>query len=213
MQSPEAVGGGVGLSFRQEGLSLGGLDFSDGDVDNPLVMSGTDGRGLVLDMGVGQMTDLYWRMPNESAGILGLKIQLIGDPLKKASTGHKLAISFGKGVERDSFDEGGYSIDLKVDMQDYAIIHGYRINKDVLLYDSFSLMNYSFEGDIKSAPQVLSGSTINYDANNTMGFHAGMILGTVPFSFTVEFGVQRISWTSSESATFYSFGYALTAVW
>lgn len=213
MQSPEVIGGGVGLSIRQEGLSIGGLDFGDGDTDNPLVMSSTDGRGMVLDMGVGEMTDLYWRMPNESAGILGLKIQLMGDSLKKGSTGHKMAIAFGKGVERDVYDDSGYKIGLNVDMQDYALIHGYRFSQDLMFYDSFSLMNYEFEGDIKETPQTLSGSSINYNAHSTMGLHLGLIIGTLPFNFMIEFGMQRVSWTNTESATFYSFGYALTAVW
>jgi hypothetical protein len=74
-------------------------------------------------------------------------------------------------------------------------------------------MNYRFLGDILDSPAPLNGDEIRYFASNTLGLHAGLILGTAPFNFNIEFGVQRVSWSNTESATLYSFGYAVTAVW
>lgn len=209
MVSPEAIGGGADIEYRQTGLSEGRLDFSNNDTDNPLLMGVVTNRATNLAFGAVENVDFFVTVHQESSSLLGMKIQLVGSDNKKRSEGHKLAATFGMGAERDSYG-GEYEISLKSDVTDYALIYGYRTSSVVMFYTGVSLSNYSFQGSI-SGSTGLNSDEISYSAQNIIGWNGGMELGSPSFKLKVEFATQNIEWTNTEKKLFYSMGLALTA--
>ncbi len=206
---PESIGGGADIEFKQSGFSEGLLQFTNNDTDNPLLMSSTNNQTLYMAFGLGSQADLFLQIPEESSSLFGIKIQLIGDNSKASSAGHKLAFTLGMGAERDTF-EGAFKIDLKSDVQDYSLIHGYRFNPFFMVYEGVSLSHYSFEGTIEDASS-LNSDLISYEARNILGAHLGIAAGGPSFKFKLEFGVQKIKWTNTEEKQFVYTGYALSA--
>jgi len=206
---PESIGGGADLEFKQSGFSEGLLQFTNNDTDNPLLMASTNNQTLYMGFSLGPGADVFLQIPEESSSLVGIKIQLVGAHSKESSAGHKLAITLGMGSERDTF-EGDFKIDLKSDVQDYSLIHGYRFNPFFMVYEGISISHYSFEGTIENG-SALNSDKIEYAARNILGAHLGIAAGGPSFKFKFEFGVQKIKWTNTEEKQFIYTGYALSA--
>jgi hypothetical protein len=209
--SPEAIGGGAQVEYRDMTFSSGVLDFSNNSTTNPLVMGTAREEEFYLGIGVSNNADVFVRVPKESSSLLGIKIQLIGSSAKEAAVGHNLAFSMGMGSERDKFEQS-FTIDLKSDVTDFSLIHGYRLAPMLLIYDGISISNYSFEGTVSGATG-LNSNDIDYAAKNIQGGHLGVILGGKGLKLKLEYAAQKITWTHTESKLFQSFGVALTAGW
>ena len=209
--SPEVIGGGVGVEYQSTGFSVGQLDFSNNDVDNPLVVSTTTEESFHLDLGVVDKMDIFIDVPKQSSSRVGVKIQLLGDPEKAKKEGHQFAFTLATGSAHDEF-ESGFTIDLKSRMQDYSIIHGYRINEVVAVYEGISLTTFEFDGKIQN-PGSLNGNTIDYKAKDTLGVFAGLTFGTTGIKAKAEFAGQYVRWTNTDPKLVYSFGYSLMAYW
>lgn len=208
--SPEAIGNGFEVEYKKTGFSQGVLQFDNGEMNNPLLMSTLQEDELYLGVGVSNNADLFVKIPKESASLVGLKVQVIGDPSKKRSGGHNLAFTLAMGSERDSFDEG-LEIALKSDVQDYSIIHGYRLNDTFMVYEGLSFSNFSFKGNIQDPPASLSGNQFTYRAQNILGSHFGIEAGGVAFKIRIELGFQQIQWSNTERKTFNFLGYSLSS--
>jgi hypothetical protein len=208
--SPEAIGGGFEVEYKKTGFSQGVLQLENGEMDNPLLMSKLQEDELYLGVGVSDNADLFVKIPKESASLVGVKVQLIGDPSKKRSGGHNLAFTLAMGSERDNFDEG-LEITLKSDVQDYSIIHGYRLNDTFMVYEGLSFSNFSFSGNIKDAPATFSDDQFTYRAQNILGSHIGIEAGGAAFKVRVEMGFQQIQWSNTERKTFSFLGYSLSS--
>ncbi|MCO4753356.1 MAG: hypothetical protein KC478_02685 [Bacteriovoracaceae bacterium] len=210
MISPEAIGHGAEIEYKQMGFSEGLLDFSGSKTDNALTMGSVANRELYLALGVAQKADIFIRIPEQSTSLLGVKVQVLGEPSKGRSEGHKLAFSVAMGAERDSF-EGTYDVKLKSNAQDFSLIHGYRLNSMILLYDSITYSKYNFEGTIENAGPSFSSNEFDYTAEKILGLQGGVEVGGSSFKLKLEMAFQKISWTHTESKTYTSFGYSLTA--
>lgn len=207
--SPEAIGSGFEVEYKKTGFSQGVLQFENGQMDNPLLMSVLQEDELYMAVGISRNADLFVKIPKESSSIVGLKVQVIGNPSKERSEGHNLAFTLGMGSERDTFDEG-LDIILKSDVQDYSIIHGYRFNNAFMVYEGVSISNFQFDGKIENAPAGFSGDTFSYRADNILGAHAGIEVGGAAFKLRVELGIQRITWSNTEEKTYNFLGYSLS---
>lgn len=207
--TPEAVGGGVEIETREAGFSVGVFDFEDDQTDNPLIMSTTTDQEFYFGLGVSHNIDFFIRVPKQSSSMLGLKVQLMGAPKKARGAGHQMAFTLGMGSERDQFDSE-VEIDLKSDVQDYSLLHGYRFNNMFLLYDGISISTYEFEGTI-SNPGSLENNKLDYTASNIINVFIGGEFGGESFNLKTELAAQKIKWSNTEEKTFYYFGYALTA--
>ena len=210
MISPEAIGYGLEMEYKQTGVSEGLLDFTGSRTDNPLKMGQIMNREFLLGLGVAQRADIFIRLPEQSTSLLGVKIQVLGEPTKARSEGHKLAFTLAMGAERDSF-EGTYDVKLKSDAQDFSIIHGYRPNSWLLLYDSISLTKYRIQGTIENANPSFSTNEFDYTAENILGLQGGIELGGSSFKLKLELAFQRITWSNTDTKNYTSFGYALSA--
>lgn len=209
MMSPETIGKGAEVEYRQNGLSEGRLDFTDSNTDNPLLMGVVTNRGMNMAFGPVENADFFVTIHQESSSLMGVKLQLVGTDNTARSLGHKLAVTLGMGAERDSYG-GEYEIKLKSDVKDYAVIYGYRTSEIVLFYTGLSLSNYKFEGTISGASS-LNSNTISYAANNVLGWNAGIEFGGSGFKLKFEFATQKIKWTYTDEKLFYSMGLALTS--
>lgn len=169
--TPETIGMGVEVEHREMAFSHGVFDFTGNRTDNALVMSKASDQELYLGLGVSTNIDFFLRIPEESSSMLGVKVQLMGAPKKARSTGHQVAFTLGMGSERDKFDNE-VEIDLKSDVQDYSLIHGYRFSNSFLFYDGISLSTYSFEGTISDQGD-LDSNKLNYTANNILNAFIG----------------------------------------
>jgi hypothetical protein len=211
MIMPEAIGVGAEIEYRDIGYSSGVLNFDDNSTENPLLMGVAKNKEFYLGVGIANSTDLFIRVPEESSSLIGIKVQIVGEPVKAGTVGHSVAFTMGMGSERDKFDQG-FSIDLKSDVSDFSLIHGYRLNPYVLLYDGVSVSNYSFEGTIQGGTG-LNSDIIEYAAKNILGGHAGVAFGGSGFKLKLEWSAQKITWTHTEEKMFQYFGMALTAGW
>ena len=209
--SPEAIGGGIQAEYHDTGLSSGILDFSNNSTSNPLALTKVRERAGYLGIGLSNKVDLFVRLHRESSSLLGLKVQIIGDSFKTARLGHSLAFSLAAGNERDTFNST-FKINLRADVTDYSLIHGYRLTPSLLFYDGLSLSNYSFEGGIIGNTS-LDSDNINYDARNTLGAHIGVIYGGQSLNLKLEWAAQKIVWTHTDAALFQHLGFALSAGW
>jgi hypothetical protein len=209
--SPEAIGGGAEIEYRSMGFSAGVLDFSNNSTTNALEMGVSKDEELYLAAGIAQNVDLFLRFPEESSSMIGMKIQILGEPGKAQATGNKLLFTLGMGSERDEFDDE-FKIELKSDLQDYSLVHGYRFSPSAMIYEGISLSHYNFEGRIKGT-HSLDSSDLEYQAKNILGAHIGLILGGPSFKFKLEAAAQKISWTHTEEKTFQYFGMGLTVGW
>ena len=174
-------------------------------------MSTTSDDEFYLGAGLSPSVDLFVRVPEESSSLIGLKVQLMGGNTQDAALGHKLAFTIGMGSERDSFDST-FEIELKSDVTDYSLVHGYRFHPNFLLYEGISISNYSFEGRVVGTTG-LDSDQIDYEARNILGAHIGAVLGGHSFQLKAEWGAQKIEWTHTESKLFQHFGLALAASW
>jgi len=211
MINPEAIGGGFELEYREMGFSSGVLDFTDNSTSNPLLMGTSKDKELYTGFGVSRSVDLFVRVPEESSSLIGLKVQLLGNPNKEAAEGHNLAFTLGMGSERDTFNQI-FSIDLKSDVTDYSVIHGYRFSPILMVYEGISVSNYHFQGSVQGTTG-LNSNEIDYSAKNILGGHAGVVLGSSSFKIKLEVAVQKIEWTNTQSKLFQHFGVALSAGW
>lgn len=208
--SPEAIGQGFEVEYKKTGFSQGVLQFDNGEMDNPLLMTTLQEDELYMGIGIARNADLFVKIPAESSSIVGLKVQVIGNPSKDRSEGHNLAFTLGMGSERDTFDEG-LDIILKSDVQDYSVIHGYRFNQAFMIYEGVSLSTFEFSGKIENPPSSFNGNEFTYRAQNILGAHAGFEAGTAAFKLRVEFGTQQIQWSNTEKKTFNFLGYSLSS--
>jgi hypothetical protein len=209
LTSPETIGNGVEIDYRQTALSEGQLDFTDGKTDNALQMNVVTNRATTFSLGAVENADFFVTIHQESSSLLGLKVMLIGEDNKKRSLGHKLAFTLANGSTRDSY-KGEYVIKLKSNVKDYAIIYGYRTNSLVLFYTGVSLSSYEFKGSIQEATDLDSNS-INYTAQNIWGWNGGLEIGSSAFKLKVELATQKIQWSYSEEKLFYAGGFSLAA--
>ena len=209
--SPEAIGVGAEIEYRNMGFSNGILDFSNNSTSNPLLMSTSQDGEFYLGLGISKRADLFVRVAEESSSQVGVKVQLLGEPSKKPAPGHKLSFSLGMGNERDEFDQA-FVIDLKSEVTDISFIHGYRTSPYFMIYDGISVSSYSFEGKIQGATG-LDSNEIDYSAKNIIGAHIGAILGSHTFKLKLEYATQKIEWTNTEEKLFQYFALALGAGW
>lgn len=209
--SPEAIGGGIGVEYRNMGFSSGVLDFSNNSTKNPLIMGTAKDEEFYLGLGIAPNADLFVRVPEESSTLIGIKVQLLGAPAKKAAAGHSLSFSLGMGNAQDKFDQT-FKINLKSEVTDFSFIHGYRANPTFLIYDGISLSTYSFEGMIEGTT-ALDSDTIDYRAKNIVGGHIGAIFGTHILNLKLEYGVQKIQWSNTDEKLLQFFGTALSVGW
>ena len=211
MMSPEAIGRGAEVGYRNTGYSQGVLQFTNNDTNNPLVLSTVQNNEFYLGLGISENADLFVRVPEESSSLIGLKVQVLGAPAKAGANGHNLAFTLAMGSERDEFNDV-FTIDLKSDVRDYALIHGYRMDPLLMFYDGVSLTHFRFRGNVKGTTG-LNSNEIDYKAENILGAFGGVILGRHDLHLTIELGTQLIEWSNTEQGTFQHFGLALSGGW
>lgn len=198
------------MEYREVGYSEGLLSFEGSQTDNPLDMGTVKNKEFYLGLGVSPNVDLFYRLPEESTGLLGLKVQVLGGPAKARENGNKLAFTIGMGANRDTF-KGTYEVELKSQAQEYSLVHGYRFSPLILVYEGISLSKYTFSGNIKEAPASFSTDSFEYKAQNILGFNLGLELGSPSFKLKLEYGTQKIEWTNTDSTLHQSISYALSA--
>lgn len=208
---PETIGSGAHMEYRNMGFSAGVFDFSNNSTSNPLLIGTSKDEEFYFGVGIAANADIFVRVPAESSSLVGIKVQLLGDPAKAASTGHKIAFTLGMGNERDNFDQI-FTIDLKSEVTDFSFVHGYRPSKAILFYEGVSLSTYSFKGVIQGTTS-LDSDTLDYRAKNIMGAHVGMMFGQHSLNLKLEFGTQKIKWSNTDEKLLQFFGTALAVGW
>lgn len=211
MISPEAIGRGAQLEYRKSGFSEAKLNFADGRTDNPLDMGTISDPEFVLGLGIVEKVDFFYKMSYEATALLGIKFQLVGEAVKAQAVGHKLALTYAMGSDRDDYD-GIYKIRLKSSAQDFSVIHGYRFSEYLMLYESLSLSQFSMSGSIENGGGEFSSDSFDYRTGLTLGLHVGLELSLYPMLSRLELGVQKIKWSQTEEYLAASLGYSLGLV-
>lgn len=210
MISPEAIGRGLDVEYKNSGFSEGKLNFVGSKTDNPLDMSVTKDREFYLALGIAPTVDVFFKSPEQSVALLGLKVQLMGLPSKARALGNKLAFTFAMGANRDSF-EGTYDVKLKSEATEISVVHGHRFSPWVMIYEGLSYSKYEFQGEIQNTTSAFTSDEFNYTADGIIGAHAGLELGGHTFKLKLEYAAQKIEWTHTPEKTYQSLGAALVA--
>lgn len=209
--SPETIGKGTEVEYRETGVSSGVLDFAGNSTQNSLIMAKGSITEFYLGLGIAERADIFVRVPKESSSLVGIKVQLLGSASKASEVGHKMSFLMGMGSERDEFDQT-LTISLKSQVTDFSLVHGYRLSPHMMIYDGFSISDYHFEGAVQGATG-LSSNEIDYQAKNIMGAHLGIMLGGANIKVKLEFAAQKIVWTHTDEKIYQHFGLALAAGW
>lgn len=208
---PEAIGRGAQFEYRNMGYSSGVLDFTNNSTDNALLMGKVTEEEFYMGIGISQNADLFVKIPKESSSMMGIKVQLLGAPAKEPAAGHSLAFTLAMGNERDEFDQT-FTIDLKSEVTDYSLVHGYRPSATMLIYEGISISTYHFAGTIEGTTG-LDSDTIDYRAKNIMGAHIGVMMGGHGMNLKLEYAAQKIKWSNTDEKLLQSFATALSFGW
>ncbi len=103
MVSPEAIGRGLDVEYKQTGFSEGRLNFEDSKTDNPLDMGTVKDREFYMALGIAPTVDIFYKSPEQTVGLLGLKVQLMGPPSRARALGNKLCFYFRHGSKQRQF--------------------------------------------------------------------------------------------------------------
>lgn len=168
-----------------------------------------DSWGLGFGAGVGlhEKIDVYVRTSSDSPSVLGLKFQFIGQGADKNTTGWKSSLFAGFGnmeedegtltVNPQSQSSRTYSGNIKVDVQDYGVVTGYRKNESVLYYSNLYYSQYR----VKSTLTSTNHPTINVDGDSDQyGALLGLEYGAKKawdVFFRIESGYVLTKWNSS----------------
>lgn len=211
--SPETSGKALnyGLQLIQQSgveakINIVANELDKVDLSNsasPLTYSGYVG---VLDK-----LDIIYYNYIDSASLLGVKYQILGESKANAKQGNQsLALTLGGGgqskttTSQDLFDEEVDKTELEQNLVDASIIYGYRTTDNILVYSSLHISNHSAKLKIISNnDSALDGQTETYKTSNL-----GLSLGSMIYNkkknvhLSIEASAQRVNWTHTDEKTF-----------
>lgn len=211
--SPEAAGkslGGKVQLFAQSGTE-GTVSISNGSIDSELELrNNVSPLAGSLSLGIIERVDFLYYGYADSAPLLGLKFQLLGQPRKEAKKGNQsLAITLGGGTnESEVKDDELFNTNDDVDtsqlnqrLWDASLIYGYRTDDDTLVYASLSLSQQLVDIEVDSPNSSLDGQSIDLQTTN-VGLAAGLTRYFETKFASLEVSAQRVDWTDNDAATF-----------
>lgn len=162
-------------------------------------------------VGILEKLDLIYYNYIDSASLLGVKYQILGDSRANAKEGNQsLAVTLGGGgqskttTSQDLFDEDVDKTELEQNLVDASIIYGYRAKDNILVYSSFHVSNHSAKLKIiANNDAALDGQTETYQTSN-LGLSVGGMLysSKKDFHIAIEASAQRVNWTHTDEKTF-----------
>jgi len=102
--------------------------------------------GTRLDLGLLENVDIYYRNLLDTPNIVGIKLQVLGQHRKQNTNGLKMAFSAEYGIKETDTSNGSYASDAVTRTMynyDVAVNIGYRINKNLILYNN-NFYNYNY---------------------------------------------------------------------
>lgn len=207
--SPEVRGKGYKLSLNKAAIleSKFKLDSND-DLSNSLSSEVEYLNEYKVEFAIGRQFEFYSNLVNEVGLMFGFKIQIWGLPYSEKSVGHKFSFAFNTGGSADEFQQDELKLDLESSVTEFSIIHGYRFSDSLIIYESFTVSEYEFNGNISNPPITFTRNDFTYTSSNTQTFSLGTILNYSNFDALLELSCQRYRWNSSnyKSVTAISYG-------
>jgi hypothetical protein len=199
------------LRIQQTTATMANIDASNGSVNDGLVYSESKRTGYMFATSLLDMIDFYWSHTGSANSMVGAKVQVMGGSRRSKSVGHKLALTAGIGSNEHKL-KGDPEVEFKLGGNDFSIIHGYRVNEFILLYDSFAFSRYKFDGTVASSLPALNGTKPSY-ATSIYGLHVGTELSLGPLFGKLEYGYQMISTNKSKDRAASVIGYSVGFSW
>lgn len=208
--SPESVGGvfKVQAEIQQNSSKIAAVDVSGGSTSNRLKYTDKVRTGYFFGASILEQMDFLWYQTASSVSFLGARIQLVGGSKASKATGNKLAITAALGGNQHEIDDGDPEIKFDMGGQDYSIIHGYRFSEFIMVYESLSLTNISFDGDLKSVDPLFNGLAVDYKTK-LYGFFVGTEFSYGSLMAKLELGYQIIQSTHTPDRDGIRMGYAI----
>ncbi len=208
--SPESVGGSLRpqIELQQNSSKVVSIDVSGGRTDNRLLYSDKNRTGYFFGMSLIEQLDFIWYQTASSVSFTGARIQILGGSKSSNATGHKLALTAALGGNEHELDETEPKISFKMSGQDYSLIHGYRFSPNILVYESFSQTNITYDGKLKSNDPTFNGLEVGY-RNTLYGLFAGVEFSYNSLMVKLECGYQRIKSTNTPNKEGMLYAYAL----
>lgn len=210
--SPEVRGNGYKLSLNRAAIleSKFKLDSSD-DLSSTLSSDVEYLNEYKFEFAIGRQFEFYSNLVNEVGLMFGFKLQVWGLPYSEKNVGHKLSLAFNTGGSADEFQQDGLKLDLESSVTEFSVIHGYRFSDSLLIYESFTVSEYEFNGIVSNPPITFTKRDFNYKSSNTQTLTLGSIFNFLNFDALLELSYQRYRWNSSDyksvSAVSYGLGY------
>ncbi len=199
------------FEIQQASASRGTIDLSNASTDNALLYSDEKKAGYLYSTSLLEQIDFFWSTVASGNSMLGGKYQILGSSRTAKGAGHKIAVSVAFGGNKHKI-EGSDTIEFNLKGKEFSLIHGFRINENVLLYDALSYSQYSFDGTVTSSDPLYSGLKFQYD-NTLIGLYGGTELSLGPLFGKLELGYQTIRTTSTPVRSWYVMGYSIGISW
>lgn len=211
--TPETQGGMLESQFevQQTSATKANIDASEGSLNDGLVYSNTKRTGYLYSTSLLEMIDFYWAHTGSANSMLGAKVQLLGGSRKAKAVGNKFAFTAAIGSNEHRL-KGDPEIKFKLGGTDFSLIHGYRFNEFVMLYDSLAYSTFNFDGTVTSNNPAFNGAKPGYDTK-ILGAHIGAEIGFGPFFGKLEYAYQMIKSSSTKNRMASLLGYSVGFSW
>jgi hypothetical protein len=197
------------LEFQQASATNLTIDTSQGTVDHGVLYEEVTRTGFLLSNSVFNKVDVIWSHTGGSNSLLGGKFQFMGDPRIAKSAGHKASVAALFGGNEHETDDKDLSFELTG--REYLALYGYRISEAVLIYTSFSLATYNFNGKI-SSNNSLDGMRPEY-VTNSKALNGGFEFTYEAFFAKVEATYQKLETDHTKDKDRFIIGYSLGYAW
>lgn len=208
--SPESVGGvlRVQAELQQNSSKIAAINVTDGNTNNRLQYNDKMRTGYFFGTSIMEQIDFIWYQTASSVSFLGARIQLLGGSKASKATGHKLAITAAAGGNEHEIDSSDPKIEFEMGGQDYSIIHGYRFSENILIFETLSATNISFDGKLSSSNPTFNGLRVDYKTK-LYGAFIGAEFSYFALMMKLEAGYQIIQSTHTPERDGIRLGYAL----
>ena len=196
--SPEAKGEGFSAKISSTTVIESKLQVDESiDLDDELKSQSVRETAFKFNFALARQFELYTRLVDGVAPVLGLKVQFWGLPKSSNSVGHKISLTIAAGNASDSYkDDLEVEIDSKI--RDYGIIHGYRFSQSLLVYESFSISEYRFKGKIKNPIITFTRDRFQFNSSNVQTLALGVIATYGIVDFDLEGAYQKYRFNDSD---------------
>jgi hypothetical protein len=204
MMAPETIGGEMNPEFElsmQQQLD-GKVDVSSAE-PYPIDFKPRSAMGYMAGLSLFDSVDFTWQHTASAPSMFGFKWQFMGNSLAQATAGHSMAIAGAFGGNEHEID-GDPKVEFTSSATEVSLIHGYWFTAFWQIYESVTLANYRYEGELSG-----SASGDFTDKGKLLTGAIGTSLFAKPYRLKGEVAYTQADWSGSGKDSYLSFALGL----